>query len=230
MSSTCDKVPENHFKDDAEARRWYEKHIEGNTDPDFPPKIDDQNWKLSEHYYIEDKGTSLSNVSKVTDQLKRDASEVAAGLAALGDQPPEPKARKVLTVEEQHKQAMDKATKAANKLQKLVLSTFARLPQLKRQIHEHIFNALKLGLGKCRDAREQALDDLHDLRSLPSEEEGALETIEKVLHISKELLEGHATLQEALAVASAPTTADLKEEETASSVGDVGTSLQGLES
>ena len=225
----CAKVSESHFKDDEEAQRWFDSHIEGSTDPEFAARPH-ENWKLAEHYYIEDKGTSLSNVSRVTDQLSREASEVGGAFAALGDQHSEPRCKRVLSPSERHKLAMDKSTKAANKLQKLILGTEGRFPVLKRKLAGPIFCAIKLGLQQCRELKENALDALEDLRSLPSEEEPALQVIERVLSISKELSDGCATLQEALTRAEAPpSAADLKDEDVASSVGDanISNSLEG---
>ena len=72
------------FHTDEEAKAWVELKAPFGHDPDKMPRLDKNNWKLSEYWFVWDGGMDISKTSIVEEKMDRIGIDVSSGLAVLG--------------------------------------------------------------------------------------------------------------------------------------------------
>ena len=174
--------------------------LRGNVDPCARPDKPDYlhaNWRLCEYYFFQDKGVDLNKDQKIDEAMSRDAQDLAGGLALLDTEEPAKKKTK-MTLNDQNKSICQKFLQTSNKLAKGVSHSESMMPACKRSWEENRFRKFKLGVQRCRERREETIDDYEDLKDIQSKSDDEQEvTIEQVKHLVEILSESLAALNEA---------------------------------
>ena len=161
----CPEVKEEWFKDDDEAQKWVARQVQPWIDT-FPPRLDPENWKLSQWYYHSDDGTKMESCAEVEDKLERSSEQQPAALAIMGlETEQDSKRRKMANPEEKHKGLVNKVTSALQKLGKGLVNVEGRLPSLRRQMPATSYKSLREGMDACRICKEHHLDRLEDVKT-----------------------------------------------------------------
>ena len=201
----------NDFSSAAEAMEWVEEKTDPFLTPARPHKEHKTNWRLNEYYYIHHKGLTVEDKAELEDMIRRRGSDQASALALLSADSA-PKGKKS-NPEERFKAGVEKVKKGTSKLARLLNSCECQLPSFKRSLDAQQFQAIKKGMGMCRDLKESALDQLADYKSCPTEESELTLTLEALSTLQGQLSEHSDALSESMSkVASSNDDASVKSE------------------
>ena len=185
---------ETTFQNDQEASEWAEKKFLECRRDDKPDKPFPANWKLSERWFSFDKGRDKSAETVLEESLARSSNDLSSSMSALGDKDQNPKKRSPAGM---RKTSLNKTTQLASRLARSLASCEASLPSKRRALAPSEYQLLRDGLCACRLARDQALDDIEDLRALPDSEDAQDDCLEKLNKVATTLQEHNSTLLEA---------------------------------
>ena len=197
------------FDDETQAMEWLESKILEIGDETYAPKFH-ENWKLNEYYVMRSKGTDGERKCKVSDNLQKNAADMAAGLSCLGIENAPKKGK--ISCAERHKTSVNKLIQACNKLGRTLAQCETSMPSLKRSLNESVFNGFKEGVSKSRQAKEDAMDSLEDLKMLPPEEAEQEAIITKIKDIMQNVVTHGDALLEALTLHQPPKPKQIKKE------------------
>ena len=202
------KVTDNTFSSDAEQMKWMEKKCVMD-DPEHPPLVDDDNWRLSEFWYVKDLGKKTKTTFTMNEKLQRTGNDQTAGAQMVAVEEVK-KNLKGKDPAEKHKQYINKIVIISGRLAKLVGSAENALPGLKRKMPAEKFSSFKKGLGACREVRCSSMEDLEDLKAFPATESDQEIVTAKVEKMHTELSEHFSALKDALSQADASAGAEIK--------------------
>ena len=195
----AEQVADHHFTSDEERKQWAEEKWKScehyKERQNFPDKLFEGNWKLDERYYYFHKGKTGGKEAEIDETMSREATDASAAssLLALGDQGPKGKGK---GADQKFKGLVSKVTGALGKLARSLLSCEQALPGLKRRLPHTICVRLKDGLAAVRNLRDTCLDNFEDLKEAPADGDFT-ETIDKLMSIHNQIMEGNDTLLEA---------------------------------
>ena len=180
------QVPETRFQDMQELKDWVNNKVSVCNDPEHPTKVC-SNWWLTEFWFVHEKGTLYSTSSKVSEEMQREASDLSAGMAVLGEASADPSKKKPKqSVGERHKSQLGRTTTMVNRLGRAIAQAEASMPSLKRAIASSSqFAQFRAGVERCRQAKETLLDQLEDHKVLAGSADDQEMQVEKLKHMFK---------------------------------------------
>ena len=190
-SRTCPQLSIDSFRSMDEITSWIQEKV-GNGSLEHPHCYH-ENWQLCEYYFEFDKGLNHEIKHTKLDKLEKSASDCGGAVAALGDGEA-PNKRRGLSYEEKHKLWMTKTNTLVQKLSRSITTCESKLPPLRRTTSGEVYAKLKLGVQKCREIKDNALEELEDNKSIDQFDEGI---VQKVMDLNAKVLEHHAALLEA---------------------------------
>ena len=170
------------------------------NNPDYPPKVDKDNWRLSEYFYEHDLGMKTKTSFTLDESLNRSGADQGA-VASMVSLEEEKKLGKK-DPKEKHRQSISRVTNLAAKLGKNIGAAETSLPSLKRKLPEGGFQSLKEGLDRCRQCRCNVLEELEDLKPLPEQVDDQELAVEKLGVLQQDLIEHLDALRDAMQQAS----------------------------
>ena len=174
-----------------EAQDWVEGKAKECEDPSKPPRIR-ANYKTSEYWMVRDRGTDFEKASKVSEKMERDGGDLPAGLAILGGDPEENPKKAKVNAADRHKAVLGKVVALNGKLCKSIGQAEGLLPGWKRALSSTAYGSFRAGVARCREAREQIMDKVEDLKSLahtPEQQEQQIDELKELLRESQEYLD-----------------------------------------
>ena len=197
------------FDNDLQAIAWVEAKIMELGDDTYAPRHH-ENWKLTEYYVVRSKGTEGERKCRVAENLQKNASDMAGGLACLGIEN-EPKKAKT-SCSERHRTSVNKLIQACNKLGRILSQCESSMPALKRSLTHGVYHGFKEGVTKSRQVKEDAMDKLEDMKMLPTEEADQEAIITKTKEIMQNVVTHGDALLEALRLHQPPPSKPIKKE------------------
>ena len=160
----------------------------------------------------------------------RSASDLASGLAAIGDIGGQQGAKRKLppSLSDQHRCMVDKLLKLNNKMGKMMVQLDEKMPSLKRLLGDGEYKMLKEGLGRCREQRADTMDKVEDLKHFPGEEILQAEAVTQLGGLLGHLTEHCDALQESIHKYSPKPDPNIKLE-TANAIADQAAHVDGQE-
>ena len=120
------QVSDATFHDEEEQKAWMMKKVILDN-KEWPPKEDDDNWRLSEFYYVHSMKKKTKTSFCVDENLSRAASDLASGssMVALEDDKKLPKGKDSSAA---HRQAVNKVVGVCARLAKAIQTSENALP------------------------------------------------------------------------------------------------------
>ena len=190
------QVSHDDFTSDAEQYQWFLDKCQPFEDTEHPVREHD-NWRLQERYYIHNAGRTTSTKTVVEENLKRAASELSGTTPFLG-LPDNPKAKALKSPAQLHQMSINRATALVSRLSKLVATCETSMPTWKRSLEKDEYMKTRDGLQKVRATKDVILDDLEDVRELPTDEQLHQGVMEKLNIIQQALLDHIGALTDVL--------------------------------
>ena len=172
--------------------KWTLKKVKPFEHPSRPPRMD-PNWKACEYYFVHDGGTDLSNQKSVNEDMVREGSDLNSGIAVLGLEAGENPGKKArVSNQDRHRTALGRVTAMNNKLGRAIGQAEGSLPGLRRTLSPNVYIVFRNGLQQCREAKEDMMDRVEDLKTLadsPEKQEEQIEALKALLLESSECLD-----------------------------------------
>ena len=189
------QVTHDDFSDDAEQHQWFKDKTKEFEDAQHPVR-QHSNWRLEERFYIHNRGRSISTKTSVEENLKRSASDLA-GTSSIMGMPPEKK-KDTKSPEQLHQMGLNRATALMSRLSKCISTCETNMPAWKRKLQMSQFIKIRESLQSCRSIKDTLLDELEDIRVLPTDPSLHDEIITKVNHMHSVLLDHIGALTEVM--------------------------------
>ena len=178
------QVSEKTFDTEKQQIDWLEKKVAPFANPEFPPRIHPDNFRLSEYYYERDMGKNTSQKTTIEENMGRKGCDMAsAGSMVAPDEPV--KGAKKVDMTQKHKQMLSKTMHHMKRLASTITSTETKMPSLKRRVGDKSYELLKKGLAQSRTFKESCLEEMEDYKQTPTEEK-----VESVIEALGEMSRG----------------------------------------
>ena len=145
------------FTDSQEQLEWF--HAKTAEFLDDHPEREHANWRLSERWYVQNRGRLKEKKAKIDEHYDRIATDQGSAQAML-----EEEKKKQKDPAEKHRQTVQRVSGLIGRLGKAIGGLEGSLPSMKRKLDGPSFKKVKEGLEHCRYCKDKSLDLFEDAK------------------------------------------------------------------
>ena len=182
------------FTDSQEQLEWF--HSKTAEFLDEHPEREHSNWRLSERWYVQNKGRLKEKKAKIDEQYDRVATDHGSAQGMLTGEEDKKKHKDPAA---QHKLTVQRVNGLIGRLGKAIGNLEGSLPGMKRKLDGPSFKKVKEGLDHCRYCKDHCLDLFEDAKVF--DEMRQAELMKELLDIQNQVQEHLDAIKDVLKLA-----------------------------